>query len=234
MSRPTTQRNQNHYQDYENLSQSEVGWSSDYYSADSPKRNTKAQAKLLLHTPVRVMKKAVSSPLLSSSEQRARTESLFRFDKDLESVAETTSENGKSQSQFDMSSEMYKFDLDDEEILAAVEEIEKENETQRLTQLKNDVQTKYFDDSFDDVILSSIPMEVLTGTNSDKISHVELVFDPTCGLSQIVKSDKKNLPRFTSDPVKSPQKTPKSKAAAPRFGRHNSLPSPSSTTGEFK
>lgn len=202
-------------------SQSDVSWRYERPSTsfDSPQRkvggNTKQKsANQLLQTPVRIVKRHVSSPNLNSSKSQNLGHNNFsRFEKQLIIIPEVLEDKTvkKLDTSFDLSSEEFKFDLNDEEILDAVKkigEIRKEKSSDSSTE-ERPAKDFNFEDSFDDALLSSIPLDEINKQFSSKNVPVDIVFDLKQGLSQVRQH--------------SPLKT--KGIASKTFERHVSLPS---------
>lgn len=210
-------------------SQSDVTWRYEASSSfDSPQRKVGGKSKQksanqLLQTPVRIVKRHVSSPNLNSTRSQTTLSRFERLD-EIPEVNITGLIKAKYNS-FDLSSEEFKFDLDDEQILDAAKHIddsEKKNQSEGISNKPaNDVhaidvsraklkETK-FDDSFDDAMLNSIPLDEIIkrcSSNSSLDPNVDIVFDHNQGLSQVL--------------IKSPKPLGKT---AKLFERHTSFPS---------
>lgn len=249
---------------YSNDSQSDslVCWkNSQEFVVSSPVTASKHKsANQLVQTPVRIVKRHASSPLLTNGKcDRSRVKDLSRFENQLGKVTEAQEEEQKPgpsktrtreklDDSFDLSSDEYKFDLGDEELLLAIKDIEENEKKERLTQeikertkVNKDEQpqakpklitsgfTLDFDDSFDDTIFNSIPLEEISRKSAkEKITNVDIKFDPESGLSQIVPSSSKVLPRCSSDsrfPKKESTFDSKTKSNI-SFPRHKSLLNP--------
>lgn len=204
-------------------SQSDVCWRYERPSTsfDSPQRkvggNTKQKsANQLLQTPVRIVKRHVSSPNLNSSKsQNLGQNNLSRFEKQLGIIPEVLEDKPvkKLDSSFDLSSEEFKFDLNDEEILDAVKKIDeirmKKSSDSGGAMEEHMAKDFNFEDSFDDALLSSIPLDEISKQCSSKNVPVDIVFDLEQGLSQV----RQNSPLKTKGIV------------GKTFERHVSLPS---------
>lgn len=206
----------NCFQDQECLSQSEVGWKE---TAESPPIQRTREENLtnkLLSTPVRIMKKSVTSPLMHSSKAgKSQSEYMIQLERLLkdEDPFDTTIENTPSD---DLS-----FDLDDDD-LAAIDRLDKEGQTQKPVEA---VKRALLEDSYDEMF-QSIPEYLLTSQAPPK---TKVLLDDF-GCSQVLPESPQRFPRSSSDPIEksSPvlavKRTPSGKAP---FERHNSLPTSS-------
>lgn len=149
-----------------NLSQ-EVEWKS---FDDSPQRNVKEKSKTadLAQTPVRIVKRHVSSPSLLTS---TKPSNLSRFQIQLD-AREDTGRNELPSTK------------------AQLEELE----------IAQTLAFANLDDSFDDAIFNSIPLDLLSKQCSS--STVDIVYNSHERSSQLLQP-KKSLPRHSSDPINS-------------------------------
>lgn len=208
------------------LSQSEVCWMSEL----SPQRSHTVRAKSsnqLTQTPVRIVKRHVSSPAIGTF----KVKNLFDFDNSIPELDEET--KLKREDSFSMSDE--EFDFSDDQLLAVLKKVDEEEQLQAKFKIKSvhpavsAVVDINFEDSFDDAILASIPLEELS--KCDK-GNIEIFYND--GLSQIVEkaSSVKVLSKNKSmEPKQNHQNEPKK-----FFERHNSLPHQplaNSTNGKF-
>lgn len=197
------------------LSQSEVCWQT-IERDDSPKRvGIRARSSnLLVQTPVRVVKRHVSSPAIGTIKIKNRFGDL-----------KTTAEEEvvlKKDVNFDSSDDDL-FDFSDDQMLAVLKKVDEEEQLKKQKDEKGDKISAIaneinFEDSFDDAILASIPLEELSKCSKSKTSSVEIVFN--AGMSQIVNK---------SSPARALTKN-KSMETVNHIGtkrtleRHNSLP----------
>lgn len=217
------------------LSQNEVSWhdvSSDIIESEtaSPQRQVSVRAKssnLLVQTPVRVVKRHVSSPAIGAAKIKNR------FSGELESLITEEELELKKEDSFSVSSD--EFDFSDDQLEAVLKKVDEEEQLKKQNDAAIAILTQptasttavvseiNFEDSFDDAILASIPLEELSKCCGKKNS-VEIVYHG--GLSQIVneKSPAKVMSKNKSmDPVaKLGTKRP--------FERHSSLPSQQSSS----
>lgn len=181
-------------------SQSDVSWR--YYEAssscDSPQRqvggNTKQKsANQLLQTPVRIVKRHVSSPNFNNLK------SNYGFGRQ---IGEALEGRQTIKNSFGLSHDEFKYESDEEELLGVIREIDEtkiHSHNKFLTKSSSvSVSRQYLkeinlEDSFDDAMLNSIPLDEIRKQCSSKIMpNVDIVFDPTQGLTEIRLSQAAN------------------------------------------
>lgn len=240
-------------------SQDLVCW---HETASSPVVATKKHrsSNQLVQTPVRVVKRCASSPLLTAPKcERSRLKDLQPQHRFGQKIEEESAEDLKEETQqgseekraaklndsFDLSSDEFKFDLDDQDLILALKKMEEDEakaKKDRLTNLIKESTVKLpapvpstfgIDDSFDDAFLNSIPLEEISKKCAkEKITNVDIKFDPSSGLSQIVPST--ILPRCSSDPsISRNASTAAVKGKSNNsMARHNSLLNPKTTVAK--
>lgn len=213
------------------LSQSEVTWQ--YEAPISPRENNLQKKYMKLsndpvQTPIRIVKRHASSPAVT------QTSSLF--EKHLNDS-------------FNISGDDYQYDLDDEEILAAVLALEQSGvkETDKQKERSENVKSEssaassrpaglqaLLEDSFDDVVLSSIPVDDFREKNK-KVVSVKVTYKEGSGVALPDKSSC-SMPRYNiSEPsikhsVIAVKRTEVGTKQTKLFERHNSLPAQSRFT----
>jgi hypothetical protein len=219
-------KKQRRFIDESPLSQSEVSWLNETESQLSPQRPTSLRVKSsneLTQTPVRIVKRYMSSPAIGVKVKKVKN--LFDLD---DSLAEEYEEESqiKKEDICNLSSDEFD-DFFDDQLKAVLEKVDEVEQLQKTSQhIKLSVQAASseicFEDSFDDAVLASIPLEELSKCGN---SNVEIVYND--GLSQIVsKTSSKTFVRNKS--MQSSNNVPKRS-----LERHNSQPQlVSSTNGE--
>lgn len=195
----------------------QVCWQYDYSPTEStiPTR----PVNQLLQTPVRIVKRHMSSPVFNSYQNKKPSlDDLSQLKQQFQlNLDDSLDEQSKFSDE----------EFDDDQLLAAVDEIEKEAKPQSkdLTSVKAACST-IFEDSFDDAIFASIPLDVISKKCA---TNVDIVYNPQEGSSQIV-SDKTIMPRHTSDPTNPSKNIKKDESRwnqGKQLQRHVSLPSTS-------
>ena len=198
------------------LSQSEVCWKSEL----SPQRSHTVRAKSsnqLTQTPVRIVKRHVSSPAIGAF----KVKNLFDFDNSIPELDEGTKLKREHSDSFSISDD--EFDFSDDQLLAVLKKVDEEEQLQEKFKNKSAhpavsaaaVVSINFEDSFDDAILASIPLEELS--KCDK-GNIEIFYND--GLSQIVDKTSSVLSKNKSMETKQNHQNELKKS----FERHNSLP----------
>jgi hypothetical protein len=196
------------------LSQSEVSWFTEESSQLSPHRQfpirTKSSSQLTA-TPVRIVKRHVSSPAIGS----VKVKHLFDFDESIDEKEEDEAQLKKENS-FTLSCD--EFDFSDDQLVAVLDKVDEEEKLQGKSQMHPAVAAAAsvdcnFEDSFDDAILASIPLDELS--KFDK-ANVEIIYEG--GLSQIVEPPKVLAKNKSMEP-----RTEHITAKRP-LERHQSLP----------
>lgn len=169
----------------------------------------------LYHTPVRVMKRHVSSPMLNAAKHHKPSENNRFFDQ----IAETSLE----ENQLKLSDEELTFNFDDEDVKAQVKldklEIMKDVQSQptvaSFSSDKSLIRTTHgcnLDDSFD-ALLGSMPLENLLKKNSSSPTIKQIVSAKPTLTKQIT---------VTNNPVQ-PLLQPRAQQSK-NLERHNSMP----------
>jgi hypothetical protein len=208
------------------LSQSEVSWQQidsgggDLDSSSPQRVGMRAKSSnTLVQTPVRIVKRHVSSPSITTIKNRfGDLEKMIP-----ESEEEVELKKGDSYDDFNFSDDQIEAVLKQVDV---EEKLKKQNETKVTTSastatLFNGIN---FEDSFDDAILASIPLEELSKCSKSKTSSVEILY--TAGLSQIINE---------TSPVKVMSKNKSMEsvnqiASKRSLDRHSSLPQQPLTT----
>lgn len=211
--------------DDSNLSQSEVSWQqieTDELEISSSPSRLAVRAKssnTLVQTPVRIVKRHVSSPAIGAAKIKNRFEELEKVIS--ESDEEKELNKGNSFDDFDFSDDQLEAVLKkvDEE-----EQLKKQNETKipLTASITNEIN---FEDSFGDAMLASIPLEELSKCSQSKTSNVEILYN--AGLSQIVKE---TSPVKVMSKNKSMEPINQVGGSKRSFDRHSSLPQQPSTS----
>lgn len=175
-------------------SQSDVSWKY-YENSGSPNvrdlkvggKTKQKSANQLSHTPVRIVRRNISSPNFMNAKQDAKN---LPVERKVNQISKLESDQNL-ESSFDLSSDEFKIDFDDEQLLQAIKAIDEADKKKRKEESKYS-RAKLepnFEDSFDDALINSIPLDEMSkqSSSNNKVQSVDIVFDPKHGLSQVLQ-----------------------------------------------